>query len=90
MQFFLHEIVARVVAIWVGCSCGRTLWNGLTERKIQYYNDDFIDGLFIDWSKVIADRDRTPVRYWLQIVLWTIAVLGCLGVAMFGWWHPNS
>jgi hypothetical protein len=90
MQFFLYEIVARIVAIWVGYSCGRTLWNGLTERKIQYYNDDFIDGLFVDWSKVIADRERTPVRYWLQIVLWTFAVLGCLGVAIFGWWHPNS
>jgi hypothetical protein len=28
MQFFLYEIVARIVAIWVGYSCGRTLCCG--------------------------------------------------------------
>ena len=90
MQFFLYEIVARIVAIWVGYSCGRILWNGLTQRKVQYDNDDFLDGLLVDWSKVIADRDRTPIRYWLEIGLWTIAVRGCLGVAIFGWWHPDG
>ncbi len=90
MRFFLYEIVARIVAIWVGYGCGRTLWNGLMTRRIRYYNGDLIDGLLVDWSKVIADRDRTPVRYWLEIGVWTFAVFGCIGVAIFGWWQPDG
>jgi hypothetical protein len=30
------------------------------------------------------------VRYWILIGLRTICVVGCLGVAIFGWWRPNT
>lgn len=90
MRFFLCEIVARIVAIWVCWSCGQTLWNGLAERKIAYFNDDLIGSLFIDWSKVIAYRDTTPVQYWIQIGLQITCVAGGIGVAIFGWWQPNG
>jgi hypothetical protein len=90
MQFFLYEIVARIVAAWLCFYCGRKVWYGLVERKIAYTNDDVVDWLFIDWSKVIADRDTTPVRYWIQIVVQGLGVIGCLGVTIFGWWHPNA
>jgi hypothetical protein len=90
MRFFLCEIVARIVAVWVCFICGRTLWNGLTERKIAFFNDDLIDGFLIDWSKVIAHRDTTPVQYWIQIGLQIFAVAGGIGVAIFGWWQPNA
>ena len=90
MQFFLCEIVARIVGIWVCYNCGLTLWNGLAERKIAYFNDDLIDGLLVDWSKVIAHRDTMPVRYWIQIGLQISFVAGGLGVAIFGWWQPGT
>jgi hypothetical protein len=90
MHFFLYEIVARIAAIYLCVDCSRTLWHGLVERKIAYFNDDFIDGLFIDWSKVIAHRDATPVRYWIQIGLQITMLAGCVGVAIFGWLQPNS
>ena len=35
-------------------------FNGLVERKIAYWNDDFIDWLLVDWSRVVAHRDATP------------------------------
>ena len=87
MQFFLDQIVARIVAIYLCVYCSRQLWYGLVERKIAYFNDDFLDGLLIDWSKVIAYRDATPVRYWIQIGLQTTSLVACLFVALF---HPNT
>jgi hypothetical protein len=90
MQFFLYEIVARIVAIYLCVDCSRKLWYGLVERKIAYFNDDFLDGLLIDWSKLILHRDAAPVRYWIQIGLVTITLLACLFVAIFGWWQPDT
>jgi hypothetical protein len=90
MQFFFYEIVARIVAIYLCVDCSCRLWHGLVERKIAYFNDDFLDWLLIDWSKVVVHRDAAPVRYWIQIGLVIIALVGSLGVAIFGWWHPNT
>jgi hypothetical protein len=90
MHFFLYEIVARIVAIYLCIDCSRKLWRGLVERKIAYFNDDFIDWLLVDWSKVITLRDTTPIRYWIQIGLRAIGLAGCCFVAIFGWWQPNA
>jgi hypothetical protein len=90
MQFFLYEIVARIVAIYLCVNCSRQLWYGLVERKIAYFNDDFLDGLLIGWSKLILHRDAAPVRYWITIGLQVNFLVGCLFVAIFGWWQPNT
>lgn len=94
MQFFLYEIVARIVAVYLLFYCGRRLWFGLVERKIAYQNNsgDLLAWLldWVDWSKVVAYRDTTPIRYWIQIGLTTFALLGSLGVAILGWWHPDT
>ena len=90
MQFFFDEVVARIVAGYLCVYCGRKLWYGLVERKIAYWNDDVIDWLLVDWSKVVAYRDSTPVRYWILIGLRITCALGGLGVAIFGWWRPNT
>jgi hypothetical protein len=90
MQFFLYEIVARIVAIYFCVDCSRTLWSGLVERKTAYFNTDLIDWLLVDWSKMIIHRDAAPIRYWITIGLRTIALVGCLVVAIFGWWQPNA
>jgi hypothetical protein len=67
MQFFLYEIVARIVAIYLCLDCSRTLWYGLAERKIAYFNADFLDWLLMDLSNWVVHRDAAPVRYWIQI-----------------------
>ena len=90
MQFFFDEIVARIVAIYLCVHCSRKLWYCLVERKIAYWIDDFIDWLLVDWSKIVVHSDTTPVRYWILIGLRIICVVGCLGVAIFGWWRPNT
>jgi hypothetical protein len=89
MQFFLDQIAARILGLYVFISCGRTLWRGLVERKIDTYNDDWIGGMLIDWSKWINYRDTTPIRYWISISLYAFAVVGGLGVAIFGWFRPD-
>ena len=90
MQFFLHEIIARIVAIYLCVDCGCKLRNGFVDRKIAYFNDDFIDWLLVDWSKIIIHRDSAPIRYWITIGLWIISLVACLVVAIFGWWQPNT
>ena len=89
MQFFLYEIVARVVAIYLCLDCSRKLWHGLVERKIGYFNPDLLDW-FLDWSNSVAHRDAAPVQYWIQIGLQGVSLVACLFVAIFGWWHPNT
>ena len=85
MQFFLYEIVARIVAVYLGVDCSRKIWFGLVERKITYFNDSLLN-----WSRWVAHRDATPVQYWIQIGIQIIALVACLIVAIFGWWHPNA
>ena len=91
MQFFFYEIVARVVAIYLCIDCYRKIRNGLAERKIAYTsNGDILDWLIFDTSRWVAHRDATPVRYWIQIGLQGTALVACLVVAIFGWWHPTT
>ena len=91
MQFFFYEIVARIVAIYLCVDCYRRIRNGLVERKIAYYsNGDLLDWLIFDSSRWVSHRDATPVRYWIQIGLQIIALVGSLFVAIFGWLPPNT
>jgi hypothetical protein len=93
MQFFLYEIVARIVAIYLCVDCYRKLRHGLAERKIASFSSDpvnwFLDS-FMDPSIRVAHRDATPVRYWIVMGIWIISLVACLFVAIFGWWHPNT
>jgi len=86
MRFFLYEIVARIVAIYLFVDCSRKLRYGLVERKIGFYTPDFINW----WSNWVAHRDATPVQYWIQIGFRIMLLVACLFVAIFGWWQPNT
>ena len=90
MQFFLYEIVARIVAIYLCVDCSRKLRYGLVERKIAYFNDDLLDWLISDWSNRVVHRDAAPVRYWIQMGIQMTSLVACLFVAIFGWWHSNT
>jgi hypothetical protein len=37
MRFFLYEMVARIVAVYLCVDCIRTVQSCLVERKITYY-----------------------------------------------------
>ncbi len=89
MQFFLYEIVARVVAIYLCVDCYRNLRNGLIERKIESFKYDWLDWL-LDWTNWVFHRDTQPFRYWLQMSIEAMMLLCCLVVAVFGWWRPES
>jgi hypothetical protein len=92
-DFFLYEILARIVAAFFFVDCSRTLWRACVERKIKIYSSDFVGWIlesFLDDSIRIVHRDTAPIRYWIQIVVQITLVLGCLGVAILGWFHPNT
>jgi len=62
-------------------------------RKIRIFSADFINWIldsFLGESIKVVHRDTTPVRCWIQIGIQVSLVVGCLGVAIFGWWHPNT
>ncbi|HZP79198.1 MAG TPA: hypothetical protein VFB45_23885 [Pseudolabrys sp.] len=84
MRFFLYEVVARIVAIYLCVDCSRTVRRALLEGKIRYFNSSLID-----WSRWIADRDGAPVMFWIQIGIQTFLAAACLFVAIFGWWQPG-
>ena len=93
MQFFLDEIVARIVAIYLCVDCSRKLLHGLVERKIAYVRDGDFLGWFldwVDWSNLVVHRDATPVRYWIQMGLVVFTLFASFVVAIFGWWHPDA
>jgi hypothetical protein len=90
MQFFLYEIVARIVAIYLFVDCGSTLRHGLAERKIAYVNTDFLDWLLFDWSKQFVHRDTAPVRYWMLMSSQMTGLVACFIVAIFGWFQPTA
>ena len=92
MQFFLYEIVARVVAIYLCVDCYRKLRDGFAERKIASYSSDPINWIldaFMEPSIHISQRDTAPIRYWTVMVLQMVAMASCVVVAIFGWWHPT-
>ena len=86
MDFFLYEIVARLVAVYIGIDCGNKFWKGLVERKIELFDSDFL----FNWGTWIFDRDAMPARYWIVMALQIFTLAACLIVALFGWWRPNT
>jgi hypothetical protein len=94
MQFFLYEILARIVAIYLCFDLSHKLWYGLVERKIGYVirSSDPLNLLFdwVDWSKLVIHRDTAPIRYWTQIGLVAFTLIASIVMAIFGWWHPDT
>jgi hypothetical protein len=83
MQFFLYEIVARVVASYLLVDCYRTIRGGFAERKIAVFNSDHLDW----YPYPDLHRDSEPIRFWITMGLQFIALIACTVVAIFGWRH---
>ena len=95
MQFFFYEVVARIVAISLCVDCIRKVQSGIVERKITSFLHStgilawVADGL-LGWPSQVFRRDTAPIRYWMEMGHQTVAFLGCLAVAIHGWWHPSA
>ena len=89
MQFFLHEIVARVVAAYLFIDGSRALRHAVVERKLSFEQHGFMEWLFNvpDW---VTHRDVNPLRYWFLFGGEVLTLIACLVVAIFGWWTPNG
>jgi|HubBroStandDraft_5_1064220.scaffolds.fasta_scaffold1063143_1 hypothetical protein len=85
MHFFLYEIVARIVALYLLIDTIHELRDGLAERKIRYWNPSLVN-----WRRDIAERDTAPVIYWIQIGFRVIALVACFLLTIFGWWQPGT
>ncbi|MBW8855876.1 MAG: hypothetical protein JF604_16505 [Bradyrhizobium sp.] len=59
MRFFLCEIVARIVAVYLCVDCMRMLRDGYAERKIRAFSPDLVVWL-LDWSRQVFQRDTAP------------------------------
>lgn len=92
MQFFLYEVLARVVAIYFCFDCCRALWSGLVERKIAYSlaTGSILDSFFPAPRNWIFERDSEPMWYWTTIGMRIVCAFACFGVAILGWFHPDS
>ncbi|QPF92438.1 hypothetical protein [Bradyrhizobium commune] len=89
MRFFLCEIVARIVAIYLFVDCVQKLRDGYAERKIRSFNHDFLVSL-LDWTGQVFERDNAPARYWMEMGHQAMCLLGCVFVTIFGWWTPTG
>jgi hypothetical protein len=95
MQFLLYEVLARIVAIWCCVYCFRTLRSGLIERKVTsfpHHHDvlDWVVDSLVGWQKQVYHRDTAPIGYWMEMGVQALSLVACLGVTIFGWFHPNS
>ena len=89
LEFFLYEIVARVVALYLFVDGSIALRNGLAERKTAVANYAFMDMFWRlpDWS---ADRETAPWQYWFLISGKVFMLFACLVMMIFGWYHPKT
>ena len=85
MHFFLTQILARIVAAYLAWDSFRKLRRGLAEGKIATFNPDLLDW----FSYKPAVRASTPVLFWLEMGLHSLAFVCCVVVAIFGWLEPN-
>ena len=90
MRFFLYEIFARIVAIYLCVDFSRELRRAFVERKIRYFTGGDFLNWFLYWSNIVANRDTAPVRYWIEIGIRITILVACLFVAIFGWWQPKN
>ena len=93
MQFLLYEVVARIFAIFLLVGSVRKLKVSFDRRQITYfYGYDTIEWLLgWDWDRTtVYSRDATPVRYWMVTLYEVILSAGCIYVALFGWFHPET
>lgn len=84
MHFFLYEIAARILAVYLLVDSVRTLRRAVAEGKVSYRSSNWFD-FFFDWSDRIIDRNTSLFWYWLQFCAQIATAGACLFVLIFGW-----
>ncbi len=64
MSFFFTKPLL-VIAAYLAYDCGRQLWTGFKEGRMQTYKPDWLD--CSDWSPPVSQRDTAPVRFWMEV-----------------------
>jgi hypothetical protein len=84
----LFDIGYRLAAIALCLSCVNTVWYGLVDRRITFFNTDILDW----WTpaRQVFHRDSAPVRYWAMICGEIGTAVLCVVAVIFGWWTPNT
>ena len=88
IEFFLYEILGRIVAAYLCFDCYRELKHGILEGKIRYFNPSIF--LVVTGRRMFAVRDTEPWLYRMEMGNRVFILLACLFVAVFGWWHPGA
>lgn len=91
MDILLYKVLARVAAVYLAAHLVNNIRSALAKREVPYISPGALETLFADWSKLVARRDVTPIRYWLIVSSQIMVPLAaCLYVAAFGWWRPGA
>lgn len=85
MDFFLTEILARVVGAALAFDCARMVWIGLRDGRIRAFSTSFMN----PWPNWIVDRREWPVMFWIQMGIQAFFFLPCLLIAILGWNLPR-
>jgi hypothetical protein len=89
LQFFLTEIVARAIAVYLCFDSIGILQRAFAERRIEYVETALIS-ILLGSSNWIAQRDTMPLRFWGLAAGHVMTVAACVVVAIFGWWVPDT
>ncbi|QUS40337.1 hypothetical protein RPMA_16960 [Tardiphaga alba] len=88
MQFFLTEVVARLVAAYFLFDTYRTLRRGLSHGSFVPFEPDVVNWIlesFQDRAALTVHRKRTPIRFWISIGLDALLLVACFYIVVFGW-----
>ncbi|MCB1539913.1 MAG: hypothetical protein KDJ25_03390 [Rhodoblastus sp.] len=81
MDFFLTQILARLVGGYLAYDCARSVWCGLRNGKIRLFQSGYV----VWWPVQEVERDAAPLLFWIQIAIQTFLFFPCLVFAIVGW-----
>ena len=85
MDFFLTEILARLVGAVLAFDCVQMIWAGLRDGKIRAFRMAFLSR----WPNWEVERREWPVMFWIQIGIQAFFFFPCLLIAILGWNLPR-
>jgi len=81
MEFFLTQILARLLGVVLAFHCARVVWRGLRDGKVELFQSGYVDW----WPVREVGRDDAPILFWIQIGIQAFFFLPCLVIAIVGW-----
>lgn len=85
MDFFLTEILARILGAALAFDCVQAIWGGLRDGSIPAFRMAFMSR----WSDWVVDRREWPLMFWIQMGIQAFFFFPCLLIAVLGWNLPR-